>query len=117
MFFTIYNKGKLKNEEIIELSIVLLLVETYFLPSMHERYLFCGDILAILYVIIKRTNILSAFGIVIISSSTYFKYLFNSQILPINYLAIIQMLIMVVFVFNFICNHKLLESCYKKIYK
>lgn len=114
MFFTIYNKEKLSNEKIIELLIVLLLVETYFLPSMHERYLFCGDILAILYVIIKRTNILSALGILIISSSTYFKYLFKSEILPLNYLAIIQMIIVIIFVFRFMTNNKLFENSYRK---
>lgn len=62
----------------LETWIVLLLLSSiicpYFLPSMHERYLFLGDVCALLYVALNRKSIFNwgvAFSILFISFFSY----------------------------------------------
>ena len=54
--FTLKNKERLNNENIILLSIVFLTIETFLLPKMHERYLFVGEILSVIYAITYLKN-------------------------------------------------------------
>lgn len=47
-------KNELDNIKIIELALLLILVETYFLPSMHDRYMFLADILSVVYFLVGK---------------------------------------------------------------
>ena len=58
--FTLKNKERLNNENIILLAIVFLTVETFLLPKMHERYLFVGEILSVIYAITYLKNFIPA---------------------------------------------------------
>lgn len=73
--FALMNKKyKFSLEAWITLLFLSAIICPYFLPSMHERYLYFGDLVAILYVSINRKNIfnwLSAIGVWAISLFSY----------------------------------------------
>ncbi len=52
----LYNKITLDNEKILALALWFALIMTFFLPSMHERYLFVGEILGVLYYLLYRKH-------------------------------------------------------------
>ena len=49
-------KIKMTQKRILELAILILTVVTYFLPGMHERYLFMGEVLYVIYFVVYREN-------------------------------------------------------------
>lgn len=88
-------KNKLTNIEIIELALLLVLVETYFLPSMHDRYMFLADILSIVYFIIKRKGIVIPIVIIGMSLNVYMIFLFGITSIPMILASIIQFSIVI----------------------
>lgn len=54
MLVFINKKIEIDSENIIGLALFYIILITYFLPGMHERYLFPGDILSVVYFMIKR---------------------------------------------------------------
>lgn len=107
MFFSIYFKKSCNGKDVIELLIVLLLVETYFLPSMHDRYLFMGELLVIIYVIITKKNILCASLMLIISCNSYIIYLFKTEIFSPKVAAILQLFVLFNFLREFFLGEKI----------
>lgn len=92
--YVVYKKIKWDNEKILTLALWFLIVLTFILPGMHERYLFCGEILACLYYIVYRKNLLLVIFLNINSIITYSIYLNGlsfdySWLMSIVYLAII----------------------------
>ncbi len=57
LIYVIYKKVKWNNEKIITLGLWLLVVITYFLPGMHERYMYIGEVLSIIYFLVYRKNL------------------------------------------------------------
>ena len=76
----IYKKVKLNDEKILNLSLWFFVMTTFLLPRMHERYLYVGAILAIIYFIIYKKNFMVLISITLCSIITYFNYLFNTGI-------------------------------------
>ena len=58
LVYVLYNEVKWNNEKIISLGLLILLLVTYTLPFMHERYLFVGEIISVIYFILYRKNLL-----------------------------------------------------------
>lgn len=81
LFWILSKNIKWNNEKIISLTLWFLIILTYVLPSMHERYLFLGEILALIYYICYKKNLYIVIFIIINSIITYTNYLTNS---PIN---------------------------------
>ena len=67
---------------IIRISFLCSIVIPFILPGMHERYMFLGDILGVLYFLIIRKNILLPLGILSVSLYSYVRLSKFNDILP-----------------------------------
>ena len=74
----IYKKIKFGKQQIIEFGLLSILIATFFLPHMHDRYLFFADIFSILYFIYNKDKLYVPIGIQSISLYCYICYLFEN---------------------------------------
>lgn len=107
LYYVLEKKIKWNNEKIITLALWFLVVLTYTLPCMHERYLFIGEILSIIYYICYRKNGSIVALININAIITYSSYLFGSTNISFDIMAIIYLVVILYFSKN---TFKLLES-------
>ena len=94
LIYIVYKKVKLDNKKILSLTFWFIVIVTFFLPCMHERYLYLGEIIGVLYFIIYRENLSIVLSVVLVSIITYFSYLFGintsyNGLLIIGYLVVI----------------------------
>ncbi len=71
-------------EKIINLGLLIILLVTYFLPCMHERYIFVGEVLGIIYYIVYRKNLGIVLMINLNALVSYILYLLNWPIKSTN---------------------------------
>ncbi len=79
------------DELIMTLALFTVGVIVYCLPHMHDRYGFLIDILAIVYGVINIKKLPITFGFIIVSILSFMPYLIAVHIVPIQYVAIIQL--------------------------
>lgn len=79
------------DELIMTLALFTVGVIVYCLPHMHDRYGFLIDILAIVYGVINIKKLPITFGFFIVSILSFMPYLIAVHIVPIQYIAIIQL--------------------------
>ena len=72
----LYKKIKFNKQRIIEFGLLSIMIATFLLPHMHDRYLFAGDILSILYFIYNKDKIYVPIGISLISIYGYTGFKF-----------------------------------------
>ncbi len=87
--YILINKVKFNNEKIITLFLWSILICVFFLPHMHDRYMFSADILSIVWFIIYQKKVFIPFIINISSTLTYFYFLFLYNIVDYKILSII----------------------------
>lgn len=90
-----YKKIKLDKQKIIEIALWSVMIATFFLPHMHDRYLFLGDLLSILYFIYNRDKLYVPVGITLISTYSYCVYLFEQCAIPIQYVSFLNLILIV----------------------
>ncbi len=93
---TLYKKIKFNKQQIIEFGLLSIMIATFLLPHMHDRYLFAGDILSILYFIYNKDKIYVPIGISLISIYGYTGFLFGKNPVPIQYLSFIYLVLIVI---------------------
>jgi len=101
----LYKKVKLGKEDIITLSLWSVMVATFFLPHMHDRYMFAADVLSIIYFFFNRKKLYIPVGINFVSLYTYFACLWGNMSIDIAYVSI----------FNFILLAIVTKDLYKKL--
>ena len=89
LFYIIKKKVNFNIEKILLLGVLSIVLCTYFLPYMHERYLFAADIFSLLYCVLYKRNYLVAILISFISIASYCMFLFNSYLVPSYLLSMI----------------------------
>lgn len=94
-WYIVKKKIKFNFESILLLSIWSIVICTFLLPYMHERYMFAADVLSLIYVIIYKRNFLIALGIEFISLVSYTMFLFNNYGIPSYVLAFIFLTIVI----------------------
>lgn len=112
----IYKKVDLGDDQNFLLSSLWTVFTCFmFLPSMHERYGYLLDMLAVIYVIVIAKRLWLAVALQIVSLRGYCVYLFSYDVLDIKLTAIIYMAIYVyvtlVFVKEVILNRKPQKLC------
>jgi len=96
-YFVRLNKIKFKKETIIEFAILSILITTFFLPQMHERYLYMGDLLCILYLLVNKKKYYLPIGVLLISLYGYNGYLFGGKAFPIAYISVLFLIIIIIY--------------------
>ncbi len=96
-YFVYTKKVKFDKTAIIEFGLLSVLVATFFLPLMHERYLFIGDVLALLYIIINAKKYYVPIVIQFISLSGYMYLLFSGFSINFSTLSIVFLGFMAIF--------------------
>ncbi len=114
----IYKKVDLGDNQIFLLSSLWTVFTCFmFLPSMHERYGYLLDILAVIYVIVTAKRFWLAVALQLVSLRGYCVYLFSYEVLDIKLTAIIYIAIYVyvtiVFVKEVIFSRKPEKLCVK----
>ena len=94
LFYVIEKKIKWNNEKIMTLTLWFMIMLTFVLPCMHDRYLFVGEVLSIIYYICYRKNGIIVAIININAIITYSRFLLgyeiaNPELITIAYLLII----------------------------
>ena len=94
MLFWLIKKVELNTKNIIMMTFLLSYTCVIFLPSMHERYSFTYEILALITAFINRRTIHLAVTMYVITLNTYFSYFFSFGI-PLSILAAVNIFIYV----------------------
>lgn len=100
LLYVLYKKIEFNNEKIMTLALWFIVVMTFVLPGMHERYMFCGEIIAVLLYIVYRKNLPLVIFVVISPIITYSKYLNGLTIDHMQLLSIIYTVIIIYFTKN-----------------
>ena len=77
LIYIIYQKAKLTDEKIINLAVWFVLITTFLLPRMHDRYMYMGGVLALIYFIAYGKNLYIVLFTISASLITYLAYLFG----------------------------------------
>lgn len=95
-FMVLYKKIKFNKQQIIEFGLWSVMIATFLLPHMHDRYLFAGDILSVLYCLYNKDKIYVPIGISLISMYGYTGFLFGQNPVPIQYLSFMYLILIVI---------------------
>ena len=93
----IKNKIKFNNNSIIEFALWSILICTFFLPQMHERYLFMGDIISLIYFTLNKRKYYIPILIEIISLNGYMYLLFGGNVINISTLSILYLIMIIIY--------------------
>lgn len=97
VFYLIYKKVKLSKENIVEIGLWSVIIATFFMPNMHDRYMFVADILSVILFMIYRNKktLLYALIINLNSFSVYIRYLFGAEFINIQLATILQFIVVI----------------------
>lgn len=114
--YVIIKKVKFDNNLIIEVALWSVMISTFLLPYMHDRYMFMADILSVIYCILNgRKKIYVPICVNLCSLYTYIAFLNRVSIIDIKFIAIVNCLALLLLTRDMIINLKkncsiLLES-------
>lgn len=91
------SKKELDGNFILKICIVFLFIATCFLPKMHERYLYIGEILIILLCVIEKKYITIALSVNYTTFITYFRFMIRD--VYVNFFATILLFIFAVLIY------------------
>ena len=96
-FFVYEKKIKFDKKMIIDFGLWSILICTFFLPRMHERYLFMGDVIGLLYLINNRKKYYIPIIIELISLNGYMYLLFSGFAVNISLLSILYLIMLIIY--------------------
>ena len=113
LFYFIYKKVNWNKDKIIVLTLMVLVIISYILPGFHERYLYVGEILSIVYYLVYRKNLPLVIMVNLNAILTYSIYLtgYQTNIMPL--LSIVYGGVVIYFVINtinYICNKEVKDE-------
>lgn len=86
----------------IRLAFLGAILIPFLLPGMHERYMYLGDVLGVLYFLVIRKNIHFPIGIVLVSTYSYIRCSRYNEILPMAPAFFLYLLIIILVVVDFV---------------
>ena len=96
-FIVINKKFKFSKKSIIDFALWSILICNFFLPQMHERYLFMGDVIALIYWSIHKDKYYIPIIIELISLNGYMYLLFSGFAINISILSILYLVMLVIY--------------------
>lgn len=108
----IYKKVNISKELIIDIGLWSVVVATFFMPNMHDRYMFVADVISILAVIIFRTKSSIFYAVVINLNSfaTYTRYLFGTEFVNIQIATILQLIVVIALTYDLLKNKGIMSQ-------
>ncbi len=100
LLYCIYKKVEFNVEKLLTLGLWFIVITTYVLPGMHERYLFMGEVLAVIIYIIYKKHLLLTLFINITAVISYSGCLFTNSNKYIYLLSLIYLFIIVNYTIN-----------------
>lgn len=97
LIYCIKKKVKWNNEKIITFGIYSLVITTFLLPGMHERYLFAGEVLSIIYFIIYKKNYPLCLFMIVAPLITYITFLNDRYFTLMPFLSLVYLIIIYFF--------------------
>lgn len=107
LVYVLYKKVKWNNEKIITLGLWFIVILTFVLPGMHERYMYCGEVLAVIYYICYRKNLPLIIFLILSPVVTYSGFLHG---LSFNYLPLFSIIYTILIVYYTKYTLSFLES-------
>ena len=104
-YFVIVKKVKFDKKAIIDFGLLSILITTFFLPQMHERYLFMGDVIALLYLVVNMKKYYVPLMIEFISLNGYMYLLFSGFAINLSTLSIGFLVLLVLYTRNIIKDY------------
>lgn len=105
--YVIIRKVKFDNDLIIEVALWSVMVSTFLLPYMHDRYMFMADILSVIYCILNgRKKIYVPICVSLCSLYTYIAFLNRVSIIDIRFISIINCLVLLLLTRSMFINLK-----------
>jgi Gpi18-like mannosyltransferase len=86
----------------VRLAFLSAIIIPFLLPGMHERYMYLGDILGVLYFMVVRKNIHLPIGILLVSFYSYIRCSRFNDILPMEPAFVIYLLVVIFTIIDFI---------------
>lgn len=110
LYYILKKKITLNNNSILFLSMISVVIATYFLPYMHDRYLFMGDIFSVIWYISNKNKkyLYVPISICLVSFSTYIKYLFDITIIDFRILSLLYLFVIIKIFYDIINNKRIL---------
>jgi Gpi18-like mannosyltransferase len=105
LFFLSLKVFKIKppHDLVLLIGLFSILTANYFLPSMHERYLYSADIISVLVAIQFTSLLFLPLSLQFISSLAYAPFLFQISVIPLRYVSLVFLLVLLlVYHFTFV---------------
>jgi len=90
----------------VKLAFLSAIVVPFILPGMHERYMYLGDVLGVLYFLVVRKNIHLPVGILLVSFYSYIRCSRYNGVIPMEPAFVVYLSVIVLTIFDFIKSLK-----------
>ena len=97
LIYILIKKVKMDEKKILLIGLWSIIISTFFLPHMHERYMYTAEVLSVIYFIIYMDHFSVPVVINLVSSIMYFYCLFWIEIINLKLLSIIYFIFIIVF--------------------
>jgi Gpi18-like mannosyltransferase len=98
-------KGKKYNfsfDSTIKLAFLCSILIPFILPGMHERYMFLGDTLSVIYLLLFAQRLYIPFGVITVSTVSYLLCTRFHDFIPMHLLSILYFSIIVCLLYDFL---------------
>ena len=102
LIYFIKRKKKITKEEMVSISLLGILIAVYFLPFMHERYMFMADIISVIWYFIYRKKIYIPIIINLTSLAGYSVYLFGMDYIPLWVFSLLMLIAIIALLLDII---------------
>lgn len=97
LIYYVKRKQEISKKEMISIGLFSIILATYFLPYMHERYIYMADVISIIWYFIYRRKIYIPIIINLTSLGGYAIYLFypHMNFLPLSLFSFFMLIIII----------------------
>lgn len=101
---------KFNFENWIRLAFLSSIIIPFILPGMHERYMYLGDLLGVLYFLVFRKNLHFTLGILLVSLYSYIRCSRYNDILPMWPAFLVYLTIIIFLIIDFSTSIKVIQN-------
>jgi Gpi18-like mannosyltransferase len=90
-FLVINKKAVMSYNTLLLLFLFCNFTVPFFLPNMHERYFYVGEIAVLLFSLVNPKKFYISFIVIMPAVSTYLGFLYGSEFLPLKHLSLVML--------------------------